>query len=154
MKNRPAFQAVVLVPFAVAIMAASLAAQQTSSVATSTDEQKEDRLWQAIDDRPTPQWWRDAKFGIFIHWGPYSVPAFSKVGTYSEWYWCDLVNTKRRSHAEVLEFHNRVYGPHFKYPDFVPQFQCELFKPEQWAEVFEESGAKYVVLTSKHHDGY
>jgi len=110
--------------------------------------------WEEIDRRPTPQWWTDAKFGIFIHWGPYSVPAYSRVGDYSEWYWMDLVNPKRRGHEAVKGFHDANYGTGFTYPDFVPSFTCELFDPEQWARVFEESGAKYVVLTSKHHDGY
>jgi len=110
--------------------------------------------WDKIDSRPTPQWWLDAKFGIFIHWGPYSVPAFSRVGDYSEWYWMDLVNPKRRGHQTVKAFHDANYGTGFTYPDFVPEFTCELFDPDQWAEVFQASGAKYVVLTSKHHDGY
>ncbi|HVZ64566.1 MAG TPA: alpha-L-fucosidase [Lacunisphaera sp.] len=110
--------------------------------------------WKAIDQRPNPAWWSDAKFGIFIHWGPYSVPAFSKVGEYAEWYWRDLRDEKRRSHAEVKAFHDRVYGPGFTYADFIPQFRAELFDPEQWAELFRRAGAKYVVLTSKHHDGF
>ena len=110
--------------------------------------------WEELDSRPVPQWWRDAKFGIFIHWGPYSVPAFSRVGDYSEWYWMDLVNTGRRGHKTVRAFHDANYGTGFTYPDFVPDFTCELFDPAQWADVFKDSGAKYVVLTSKHHDGY
>ncbi|SMP50541.1 alpha-L-fucosidase [Neorhodopirellula lusitana] len=130
-------------------------AQQTASVATKgkaiTDEAA---AWKAIDGRDTPQWWKDAKFGIFIHWGPYSVPAFSEVGRYSEWYWEDLMNPKRRSHKAVKAFHEKNYGKDFKYEEFADQFKCELFDPAQWAEAFEESGAKYVVLTSKHHDGY
>lgn len=112
--------------------------------------------WNSLDSRPTPQWWQDAKFGIFIHWGPYSVPAFSKVGEYSEWYWKNLVDPGRvkQGHRETKLFHDQVYGPNFTYPDFVPMFTCELFKPDQWAKMIQESGAKYVVLTSKHHDGY
>ena len=112
--------------------------------------------WASLDSRPTPQWWLDAKFGIFIHWGPYSVPAFSKVGAYSEWYWMNLVNPKREKQGHTLtkNFHHKVYGEHFTYPDFVPMFTCELFDPVQWADIFQRSGAKYVVLTSKHHDGY
>ncbi|MGB7323710.1 MAG: alpha-L-fucosidase [Rubripirellula sp.] len=139
----------------IAFLFPSLAfAQQTESVETEQSIAEEAAAWAAIDARPTPQWWRDAKFGIFIHWGPYSVPAFSKVGTYSEWYWMDLVQPTRKAYPEVSEFHNRVYGPKTAYQDFVPEFTCELFDPDQWAEVFEQSGAKYVVLTSKHHDGY
>jgi len=110
--------------------------------------------WADIDARPNPQWWADAKFGIFIHWGPYAVPAYARVGDYSEWYWRDLVDEKRAGHAAVRAFHDRVYGPGFTYPDFVPMFRAELFDPAQWAEVFAQSGARYVVLTSKHHDGF
>lgn len=112
--------------------------------------------WESLDSRATPSWWTDAKFGIFIHWGPYSVPAFSKVGAYSEWYWENLVNPgrTRQGHVETKEFHDRVYGETFTYPDFAPLFTCEMFDPGQWADLFAESGAKYVVLTSKHHDGY
>ncbi len=106
--------------------------------------------WESLDSRPNPSWWGDAKFGIFIHWGLYSVPAFSKVGEYSEWYWHSLVDGK----PEYVDFHRRVYGDAFTYADFTPMFTAELFDPEQWASIFERSGAKYVVLTSKHHDGY
>ena len=100
----------------IALLHTSLPAQQTASVATDATQASEEAAWKAIDRRPTPQWWRDAKFGIFIHWGPYSVPAFSQVGTYSEWYWRDLADPKRRSHDTVQEFHNRVYGDKFAYP--------------------------------------
>ncbi len=110
--------------------------------------------WESIDSRPTPEWWSDAKFGIFIHWGPYAVPAYTKVGQYSEWYWQDLRNPGRKGHEAVTTFHNDHYGPGFTYADFIPQFTAELFDPQEWAQLFEDSGAKYVVLTSKHHDGY
>lgn len=134
---------------------APVRAQQSDSVETEDRAVQESEAWAAIDARATPQWWSDAKFGIFIHWGPYSVPAFSKVGRYSEWYWHDLKNPKRKqTHKPTKEFHDRVFGETFAYADFVPMFRCELFDADQWAEMFEESGAKYVVLTSKHHDGY
>ncbi|MDH5610155.1 MAG: alpha-L-fucosidase, partial [Cyclobacteriaceae bacterium] len=118
--------------------------------------------WKSLDSRPNPQWWNNAKFGIFIHWGVYSVPSFTKVGNYSEWYWNQLNNvpTEKSSeehkalYNELKTFHNRVYGEGFTYPDFVPNFKAELYDPEQWADIFERSGAKYIVLTSKHHDGY
>lgn len=112
--------------------------------------------WESIDSRPIPSWYTDAKFGIFIHWGPYSVPAFSKLGQYSEWYQSTLQEDSRmnQGHAETKEFHERVYGKDFAYADFVPMFTAAMFNPDQWADIFEQSGAKYVVLTSKHHDGY
>lgn len=112
--------------------------------------------WNSIDSRPIPTWYTDAKFGIFVHWGPYSVPAFSKVGEYSEWYWENLVNSSRvkNGHNETAAYHENVFGKNFAYADFVPMFTCKMFDPEQWASIFEKAGAKYVVLTSKHHDGY
>ena len=129
----------------------TLSALLLSAVMSSVNAQND---WSEVDAREVPQWWKNAKFGIFIHWGPYSVPAFSKVGEYSEWYWYDLVTKDRKSHKEVTEFHNKNYGSDFAYPDFVPMFKAELYDPNQWADIFERSGAKYVVLTSKHHDGY
>ena len=116
--------------------------------------------WESLDSRQTPSWFQDSKFGIFIHWGLYSVPAWSPRGTYAEWYW-HAKDGLPREHAAavarseaVIEFHQRVYGEEFDYRDFRPLFTCELFQPEQWAKIFKRSGARYVVLTSKHHDGY
>ncbi|MCC6859543.1 MAG: alpha-L-fucosidase [Bryobacterales bacterium] len=113
--------------------------------------------WQSLDSRPNPQWFNEAKFGIFIHWGVYAVPAFAPVGQYSEWYW----NAWQRGPADksgkpnpTWEFHRRVFGEKFPYFDFAPLFRAELFDPDHWAAVFARSGARYVVLTSKHHDGF
>ncbi len=117
--------------------------------------QKYEANWDSLDKRPAPAWFRDAKFGIFIHWGVYSVPAWGPKGTYSEWYW-------RHSHESATElrddvwgkFHRKTYGEDFSYFDFAPKFTCEMYDPDQWADIFARSGAKYVVLTSKHHDGF
>ncbi len=112
--------------------------------------------WESLDKRPVPTWFIDAKFGIFIHWGLYSVPAFSPVQSdennapYAEWYWKRL----RRGEASYVKFHQQNYDSSFTYQDFVKSFTAELFEPEQWANIFKKAGAKYVVLTSKHHDGY
>ncbi|XP_064396060.1 plasma alpha-L-fucosidase-like [Halichondria panicea] len=91
-----------------------------------------------------------------VHWGMYSVPAFK-----NEWYWKRLMSGE----AEYVEFHNKNYGcsgvmpekfpctgP--KFPDFAPMFKAELFQPDEWADLFKMAGAKYVVLTSKHHEGW
>lgn len=107
--------------------------------------------WDSLDSRPIPSWYDDAKFGIFIHWGVYSVPAWSPVGTYAEWYWYNLEND---STGEFQAFHNKTYGPNFKYQDFAPMFKAELFDPDQWADIIANSGARYVVPTSKHHEGF
>jgi len=118
--------------------------------------------WKSIDSRPTPQWWSDAKFGIFIHWGVFSVPSFAPKGEYAEWYWerigrpgdPDPTSDDAKIRRETRAFHERVYGKEFQYPDFAPKFTAEMFNADQWAEIFERAGAKYVVLVSKHHDGF
>lgn len=117
--------------------------------------------WASLDSRPTPEWFLDAKLGIFIHWGVYSVPAFAYPDSYSEWYWHSLRapqegrNERQRRNADATRaFHRRVYGGDFDYADFAPLFKAEMFEPAQWAEIFRRAGARYVVLTSKHHDGF
>ena len=119
--------------------------------------------WDSVDQRATPAWFSDAKFGIFIHWGTYSVPAYAPVIpgklAYAEWYWNAMTNGKDNPKADGVqkgtwEFHQRVYGADFPYQNFAPQFKAELFDPDHWADVFARSGAKYVVLTSKHHEGF
>ena len=117
--------------------------------------------WESLDKRPIPQWFSDAKFGIFIHWGLYSVPSWAPANAnigvyakYAEWYWYRLLNDDSTSHKYFEDFHNNTYGKNFKYQDFAGMFKAELFNPEHWANVFQQSGAKYVVLTSKHHEGF
>ncbi len=119
--------------------------------------------WDSIDKRPMPKWFTDAKFGIFIHWGVYAVPAYAPVIpgklAYSEWYWNAMTNGRDNPKANAVqkgtwEFHQKVYGANFDYKDFAPQFKAELYDPDHWADVFARSGAKYVALTSKHHEGF
>lgn len=102
--------------------------------------------WASLDTRPLPQWYDEAKFGIFIHWGVFSVPSYQ-----SEWFWWDWQGDPQ---PNVVDFMAKNYPPDFTYVDFAPEFQIEFFDPNQWAEVFQASGAKYVVLTSKHHEGF
>jgi alpha-L-fucosidase len=119
--------------------------------------------WDSIDKRPTPSWFGDAKFGIFIHWGVYSVPAYAPVIpgklAYAEWYWHQMVEGRDNPKANPVEtgtwaYHQKVYGADYEYKNFAPQFRAQLFDPDQWADLFVRSGAKYVVLTSKHHEGF
>lgn len=116
--------------------------------------------WQSLDQRQTPAWFEDAKFGIFIHWGIYSVPAWATNSNadgfgsgYSEWYWQRLFAPNLKIHKEFVAFHEKNYGKS-SYQDFVQGFKAELFQPDDWAKIFEQAGAKYVVLTSKHHEGF
>ena len=106
--------------------------------------------WESLNSRPVPEWFADAKFGIFIHWGVYSVPAFTKKGDYAEWYMRQIENPD----SEARKFHDRVYGKDFHYEDFAGMFKAELFDAAQWADVIKRSGAKYMNLVSKHHDGF
>lgn len=107
------------------------------------------------DTRQCPQWWKDAKFGIFVHWGVYSVPAFAPTSgekfysCYSEHYWGRVLN----GNEAFVKYHAERY-PRTSYADFVPQFTAENWKPADWARLFKRSGARYVVLTSKHHEGF
>ncbi len=112
--------------------------------------------WESLDQRQTPAWFLDAKFGIFIHWGPYAVPAYAPVGQYAEWYWRHLERGPMHQGKPnpTFQFHERNYGKRFPYADFAPLFRAELFEPAHWAKLFRNAGAKYVVLTSKHHDGF
>jgi len=106
--------------------------------------------WASLNSRPVPAWFSDAKFGIFIHWGLYSVPAYTQKGSYSEWYMRQIEDPA----SEAYTFHKRVYGAQAKYEDFVSGFKAELFDAKKWADLFQKSGAKYINLVSKHHDGF
>ncbi|KAI5638558.1 alpha-L-fucosidase domain-containing protein [Phthorimaea operculella] len=101
--------------------------------------------WSDLDTRPLPQWYDAAKIGIFLHWGVYSVPSF-----HSEWFW----SYWKSGDKNITEFMKNNYPPGFTYQDFAPQFTAEFFDPKQWAELFQKAGAKYIVLTSKHHEGF
>jgi len=103
--------------------------------------------WESLQKYEVPDWYKDAKFGIFIHWGVYSVPAFS-----SEWYPRNMYEPG----FEVYKHHIATYGPQdkFGYKDFVPMFKAEHFDAAAWAELFKKAGAKYVVPVAEHHDGF
>ncbi|XP_067940850.1 alpha-L-fucosidase-like [Watersipora subatra] len=103
--------------------------------------------WDSLDTRPLPSWYDEAKIGIFIHWGVFSVPSFN-----TEWFWEAWQNSGPNS--SYRQFMANSYRPGFTYADFGPQFTAELFDPDNWADLFAKSGARYVVLTSKHHEGF
>lgn len=126
---------------------------------------------QSFDARPVPQWFEDAKYGIFIHWGLYSVPGWApleadirelmatkgpaywlKHNPYAEWY----QNTIQIAGSPSRRHHLETYGPDFRYDDFKPMFNdaARQFDPASWADLFARAQARYVVLTTKHHDGF
>jgi alpha-L-fucosidase len=139
-----------LLPLLTVLLGCSLAGPGRAATAGET---RYEPNWASLDRRPTPEWFLDAKFGVFIHWGVYAVPAWGKVGEYSEWYWRRIKSTGPKE-AVWREFHAKNYGAGFDYMDFAPRFTAELYDAKQWADLFVRAGVKYVVPTSKHHDGY
>lgn len=123
---------------------------------------------ESIQQHPLPQWFDDAKLGIFIHWGTYSVPAWAPTGygiqemlagkvqsresPYAEWYWSNL----HQPNSQTQAWQDKTYGPNFKYEGFAPLFNQAIkgWDPQEWASLFKKVGARYVVLTTKHHEGF
>jgi len=123
--------------------------------------------WESLRRHQVPQWFHDAKLGIFIHWGLFSVPAWAppsgelgkvdpslwfKNNPYAEWY----LNSIKIQGSPSQQHHLKTYGPNFDYLDFIPEFNREIRKwnPDEWAKLFRATGARYVVLVTKHHDGF
>ena len=111
------------------------------------EETKFEPTWESLQQYEIPAWYADGKFGIFIHWGAYAVPAFA-----NEWYPRNMYIQGSREY----EHHVKTHGPHteFGYKDFIPMFRAEKFDPAAWAELFRESGARFVVPVAEHHDGF
>ena len=103
--------------------------------------------WASLETYRSPGWYDNAKFGIFIHWGVYSVPAFG-----SEWYPRQMYQKGSTDYAH----HIATYGPQstFGYKDFIPMFKAQRFDPAAWATLFKAAGARYVVPVAEHHDGF
>ena len=127
---------------------------------------------QSLRKHKVPQWYEDAKFGIFVHWGVYAVPA------YHEWY-VEFISPKANFgymlggppytatrgnlpeelykanvNEDAVKYHLANWGPNFAYDDFIPMFKAEKFDPAAWAQLFRDAGARYVVLTAKHGDEF
>lgn len=97
--------------------------------------------WDSLDKRPLPSWYDQAKFGIFMHWGVYSVPSYGGGSAHSagEWFWWYWQGTNE---SWAVDFMKENYPSGFTYADFAPMFKAELFDPDEWAELFQASGAK------------
>ncbi|MDX2527310.1 alpha-L-fucosidase [Streptomyces europaeiscabiei] len=104
----------------------------------------------SLDTHPVPRWYKDAKFGIFVHWGIYSVIAGATPRSASEWY---LWYQSTKDTAE-WKYHRDTYGEDVTYDDLIPRFKAEKYDPDAWVRLFEQAGAEYFALTSKHHDGF
>ncbi len=112
--------------------------------------------WSSLDAHPVPQWFDDAKLGIWIHWGIYSVPAWAPPPAeppehaYAEWYPYYMYRPGNR----FYEYHRETYGADVDYADFIADWTAAAFDPNAWAELFADIGARYVVITGEHHDGF
>ncbi|WP_189828627.1 alpha-L-fucosidase [Streptomyces finlayi] len=108
----------------------------------------------SLNKHKAPQWFSDAKFGTFITWGAYSVPAYApkdaaQGNRYAEWYWSEL----NRKDSPTQKRHKEKYGTNVAYDDFLKQWKAEKWNPDEWLKLFKEAGSKYYVLVAKHHDG-
>ncbi|KAL1752143.1 glycoside hydrolase [Schizophyllum commune] len=109
---------------------------------------------ESLSTHESAEWFDDAKFGLFVHWGIYSVPAWTVSGTqYAEWYWYWQHNPANASSA-VWTHHRETYGEDFFYDDFFPMFTADAFDAEEFVGFVADVGAKYFVITTKHHDGF
>jgi len=115
---------------------------------------KEIYTWESLAKRPVPKWFNDAKFGIMIHWGPYSVIGHRRGEDYAEWTPYHMYHDEKCFFYDYFEETYSAQPPEFGYKDIIPLFKAEKWDPDAWAELFHEAGAKYVTLTAEHHDGY
>jgi len=122
--------------------------KQQLNIAEETTKQKYQANWESLSKHnAAPEWFQDAKFGIYFHWGVYSVPAY-----HNEWY----PNLMYNPETEVFKHHKETYGDQseFGYHHFIPKFTAEKFNAEEWADLFKKSGAKFAGPVAQHHDGF
>jgi len=138
------------------VVVSFVVAQQNAPTSVANDDSEGQFVvdWKELDKRPLPDWFNKAKFGIFVVWGPYSVPSWMPVRKdgYAEWYW-NRLNDPSPKNDELRAFHKRVYGDKI-YEQLANNLTAELFNADDWCKLFARSGAKYVVTTASYHDGF
>lgn len=159
MKNIPLYLGLLLVCLATACLNKNDKKEEGNTSGEAQLQYEED--WQSLKNYTVPEWFKDAKLGIFIHWGPYSVPAFG-----SEWYGRNMymdtatftaqLELQSKGPNPVFVHHNETWGDpkEFGYKDFIPMFKGENFDADEWISLFKKAGAKYVVPVAEHHDGF
>lgn len=110
--------------------------------------------WESLNQRGYPQWFQDAKLGIFIHWGLYSVPAYASKEGYGEWFYRGLMQKEPERMRIMSYYADTTLSSFDQYKELTKYWHAELWNPDDWADLFQYAGAKYVVLVTKHHDGY
>ena len=109
--------------------------------------------WESLNSHEIPQWYKDAKLGLSLHWGVYAVPAWAprlSGISYAEWYG----NRMKDQNNPTYQYHIDKYGSDFTYDDFIPLWKAESYNAKEWAKFAKQMGAKYIFITSKHHDGF
>ena len=124
------------------------------SLAATAQQSRVQPTWESLNQRDYPQWFRDAKLGIFIHWGLYSVPAYASKEGYGEWFYRGLMQ-RVPERMRIMSYYADTTRPVFdQYKELTKYWHAELWNPDDWAQMFKDAGAQYVVLVTKHHDGY
>jgi alpha-L-fucosidase len=113
-----------------------------------------DGTWESLQKMPVPAWFNDGKIGIFIHWGPYSVIGYKKGGGGYAEHVPKLLYDDPEHYYPYMKKRWGAIPPGFGYKDIIPEFRAEHWNPDEWAALFKEVGAHYVVLTAEHHDGW
>ncbi len=118
-----------------------------------------DTNWESVQSYKVPQWFKDAKLGVFVEWGIFNVPKI-KTPFYARW--MDFDSVQYNANGKVInrvphplhDFHKANYGTSVRYEDFIPQYTAESFNADEWASLFKESGAQYIISIAEHHDGF
>ena len=129
------------------VFASFLIACHSSNKQAEKEIQNYCAVWESLQKHETPDWFLDAKFGIYCHWGPYSVPAH-KTEWYSHWMYVE--------DNPIRKYHEETYGPlnEFGYKDFIPMFTAEKFNADEWAQLFKKAGAQFAGPVTEHADGF
>ncbi|GAB3658818.1 alpha-L-fucosidase [Echinicola sediminis] len=151
-----------IIPALVAILSAIFSGCSTNGKEKKATQPKRfEENWESLRNYEVPEWFKDAKLGIFIHWGPYAVPAYG-----SEWYprnmymdsvvWSPKGIVEKNQPSDIYKYHVENWGEleDFGYKDFIPMFKAEKFDAQEWVDLFVKSGAKYIVPVAEHHDGF
>jgi alpha-L-fucosidase len=137
-----------ILPLLIGLLAGPLLA--VPALAQDEEGHPYEATYESLGAHEAPEWFHDAKLGIFIHWGVYAVPAWAPRGEYAEWYPARYGEPG----SPTYEHHNETYGADVEYEDFVSDFRAENWDPERWAQLFKDAGARYVIPVAEHHDGF
>ncbi|MEM7307406.1 MAG: alpha-L-fucosidase [Planctomycetota bacterium] len=135
-----------------AALLGSFALSQAAAVGSAQAAADYQPTWESLGAHRAAPWFAQAKLGVFVQWGVYSVPAWSEPGAEAAWYW-RWVETGAHGGRE-RRFHERSFGAEVRYEELATRFRAELFDPVEWSGILSRSGARYVVLTAKHRDGF